>query len=144
MKKKGIIILITFLIIVFVFVLIFINPIRKVFDKYKIIDNDTVSYKYVDSYSEYLTFTNGVNIVNELKESDFDDEKTYLIFITDINTKNSRISEEENTTKLYFDEVKDCSSNQNAYVFEITKNSNYVEGYYNVTGKLKCSKGEKE
>ena len=138
MKK----VIICLLIIVILLSVVFIFR-KKVFDKYKIIDNDTVSYKYVDNYSEYLSFTNGVNVVNELKESDFDGEKTYLIFITDVDTENNRISEEENTTKIYFDAVTNCSSNQNAFVFEITKNSNYVEGYYKLTGKNKCSKGDK-
>ena len=65
MKK----VIICLLIIVILLSVVFIFR-KKVFDKYKIIDNDTVSYKYVDNYSEYLSFTESTVKVSSCIVSD--------------------------------------------------------------------------
>lgn len=133
MNKKIIIIISIIIILVCIFV------ISKLIPEYKKLDSDNISYKYVDSYNEYIDFTKDVIRKNELKESDFDGSKTYLVYIVNIDSS-VRVEEEENTTKVYFDKITKCNSNLVAYAVEITKDSNYVEMYYKLRGNNSCLK----
>ncbi len=110
--------------------------------EYKKLDSDNISYKYVDSYNEYIDFTHDVKRKRELKESDFDGSKKYLVYIVNIDSS-IEVVEEENTTKVYFDKITKCNSNSIAYVVEITKDSNYVEMYYKLRGNNSCLKAGK-
>ena len=80
MNKKIIIIISIIIILVCIFV------ISKLIPEYKKLDSDNISYKYVDSYNEYIDFTKDVIRKNELKESDFDGSKTYLVYIVNIDS----------------------------------------------------------
>ena len=136
MKNKIFLIILIVCILICIVLFLFIRH----NESYKRIDNDSVSYKYVDSYSEYLDFTNNATRMNELKEEDFDGEKSYLIYITDIDVPTSKMKYikteiEDNTFKIYFETVTNHSTSQKAFAFEVVNNSLYAEGYYKVTGQ---------
>lgn len=136
-KKSNIINL-----IIFIAVLICILVVPLYIPEYRKYDSDSISYRYVNNYDEYMDFTKNATRKNELKESDFDGSKTYLVYI--VNMESSiRVEEEENTTKVYFDKITDCNSEAIAYAYEITKDSNYVEAYYRLRGDYSCLIGGK-
>ena len=137
MNKKIIIIIVSAIII-----LICMIVLSMVIPEYKKLDSDNISYKYVDSYNEYIDFTHDVKRKRELKESDFDGSKKYLVYIVNIDSS-IEVVEEENTTKVYFDKITKCNSNPVAYAVEITKDSNYVEMYYKLRGNNSCLKAGK-
>ena len=125
--------------VIYIIFIICIMVLTTFIPEYKKLDSDNISYKYVDSYNEYIDFTHDVIRKRELKESDFDGSKKYLVYIVNIDSS-IEVVEEENTTKVYFDKIKKCNSNPVAYVVEITKDSNYVEMYYKLRGNNSCLK----